>query len=70
MKNKNKNILITGVGGFIGAAVAREFYNKGFTVIGIDDLSSGRIQNVPAGIDFIKTDLSQKKILNIFQKNV
>ena len=68
MKNKNKNILITGVGGFIGAAVAREFYNKGFTVIGIDDLSSGRIQNVPAGIDFIKTDLSQKKNFKYFPK--
>ena len=39
MDNKKTNILITGVAGFIGAAVAKEIYTKNFTVTGIDNLN-------------------------------
>lgn len=51
-------ILITGVAGFIGSHVARRFLTEGYQVVGVDDLSGGKLENVPPGIDFIKGDLS------------
>jgi UDP-glucose 4-epimerase len=53
-----KKILITGVAGFIGSHVARRFLAEGYKVIGVDDLSGGKLENVPPCIDFIKGDLA------------
>ena len=53
-----KKILITGVAGFIGSHVARRFLAERYQVIGVDDLSGGKLENVPSGIDFIKGDLA------------
>jgi UDP-glucose 4-epimerase len=52
-------ILITGVAGFIGSYVATRFLQEGYSVVGVDDLSSGRIENVPAGVEFLQGDLAQ-----------
>ena len=49
-----EKLLITGVAGFIGSNVAKRFCNEGYHVVGIDDLSGGRIENIPEGIDFIQ----------------
>jgi len=57
-----KKLLITGVAGFIGSKVASRFISEGFDVFGIDDLSKGKIQNIPKGIDFKKANLSDEKI--------
>jgi UDP-glucose 4-epimerase len=51
-------ILITGVAGFIGSHVARRFLAEGFHVAGIDDLSGGKTENIPAGVEFLKGDLA------------
>jgi UDP-glucose 4-epimerase len=56
-------ILITGVAGFIGSHVASRFLAEGYSVVGVDDLSSGRMENVPAGLDFIKGDLAHMDII-------
>jgi UDP-glucose 4-epimerase len=40
--------VITGVAGFLGSAVARTLVSHGATVRGIDNLSSGRIENLQA----------------------
>lgn len=53
-----EKVLITGVAGFIGSYVAKRFIKEGYHVIGIDNLSSGKISNVPSNIDFLKLDLS------------
>lgn len=53
-------VLITGVAGFIGSHVAARFLKEGYDVVGVDDLSSGRIENVPQGIQFIEADLANK----------
>ncbi len=53
-----KKILITGVAGFIGSNVASRFLHEGYSVVGVDDLSSGNIDAVPVGIEFIKGDLA------------
>lgn len=54
-----EKILITGVAGFIGSHIAARFIREGYAVVGVDDLSSGRIENVPPGLDFIRGDLAQ-----------
>jgi len=51
-------VIVTGVGGFIGAHVARRFIAEGYAVTGVDDLSTGKRSNVPAGVDFIEADLA------------
>ena len=61
-------ILITGVAGFIGSKIAEKFINDGFEIIGVDDLSSGKIENIPKGLDFIKNDLSDSNILKSLPK--
>lgn len=53
-------VLITGVAGFIGSHVATRFLFEGYHVIGVDDLSSGKIENVPSGVEFIKANLADK----------
>ena len=59
-----ERILITGVAGFIGSCVASRFLDEGYSVVGVDDLSVGRIGNVPAGVEFIKGDLAETSALS------
>lgn len=47
-------VLITGVAGFIGSHVAEHCLKLGFEVTGLDDLSGGRADNVPPGVEFRK----------------
>lgn len=54
-----EKVLVTGVAGFIGSYVASRFLQEGFAVVGVDDLSSGRVENIPAGLEFIRGDLAQ-----------
>ena len=51
------NILITGVAGFLGSNIAKRFIQEGFKVIGVDNLSSGNLANVPEKVDFYNLDL-------------
>ena len=60
-----KNILITGVAGFIGSKVAECLIHQGFSITGIDNLKTGRIENVPEGVNFINGDCANSEI---FQK--
>jgi len=62
-------VLITGVAGFIGSHVAARFLKEGYEVIGVDDLSSGKLENVPQGIDFIKADLANKSSVENLPSN-
>ncbi len=55
---KNGRVLITGVAGFIGSQLADKFLREKFEVIGVDDLSTGKISNIPNGVHFTKLDLS------------
>jgi len=58
MKHK---VLITGVAGFIGSKIAYRFIEEGYQVVGVDDLSGGKIDNIPREVDFIQGDLAAKK---------
>lgn len=60
------NYLVTGAAGFIGAAVARKLKENGNDVITIDNLSTGFRQSVPNGVEFIRGDCQDAKIINKF----
>lgn len=53
-----EKILVTGVAGFIGSYVASRFLQEGYSVVGVDDLSSGRRENIPSGLEFVQGDLA------------
>lgn len=63
------NVLITGVAGFIGSKIASKFVNEGHKVIGIDNLSSGLMSNVPQGLKFIEFDLSNPAVIEILPQS-
>lgn len=60
-----RKVLITGVAGFIGSHLASRFIQEGYEVVGVDDLSSGRRENVPAGVQFIYGDLARASIIDL-----
>ena len=59
---KNK-ILITGVAGFIASHIANRFLAEGYSVVGVDDLSGGKISNIPNRVDFIQGDLADPQTI-------
>jgi UDP-glucose 4-epimerase len=67
MKIKKK-ILITGVAGFIGSSIAKRINKKNYQVLGIDNFSTGKIENIPKEVIFYKLDLSKKNCLKNFPK--
>lgn len=63
-----ERVLVTGVAGFIGSHVASRFLREGYSVVGVDDLSGGRLENVPAGVKFIEGDLAEKSTVSRIPK--
>ena len=49
--------LITGVAGFIGSALAARLLEDGHQVLGLDDLSTGKEEAIPAGVQFELGDM-------------
>ncbi len=52
-----ERVLVTGGAGFIGSHVAERYLAEGFAVTVLDDLSSGRRENVPSGAEFVEADV-------------
>jgi UDP-glucose 4-epimerase len=50
-------ILVTGGAGFIGSHVAQSYVDAGHEVLVLDNLSSGKKENVPAGARFVFGDI-------------
>ena len=65
-----KKILVTGVAGFIGSSVANRLINLGYNVVGVDDLSMGKIDNIPNGTAFIKFDLADASNIKQIPKDI
>ena len=58
----SRRVLITGGAGFVGSHVARTHIARGDRVWVIDDLSSGRPANVPAGAELVETDITDPRV--------
>lgn len=52
-----KHALVTGGAGFIGSHVAEALIAEGWRVTVLDDLSSGKREQVPAGAEFVQADI-------------
>ncbi len=61
-------ILITGGAGFIGSNIADMLLENGHSVAIIDNLSTGRRQNIPDGASFYEADIRDKSVSDIFSK--
>ena len=57
-------ILVTGGAGFIGSHVAERLLELGHQVVVLDDLSTGRSENIPAGARFVKGDITDKVLVS------
>ncbi len=56
--------LVSGVAGFIGSHVAAELCRQGKTVVGLDDLSGGFQENVPADVRFVEGSVNDAGLIS------
>lgn len=62
MPHESRKVLVTGGAGFIGSHVADAHLDRGDRVWIVDDLSSGRLDNVPAGAEFHRLDIAGERV--------
>lgn len=65
-------VLITGIAGFIGSAIAHECVARGYEVRGIDNLCAGNIDNIAdiEEIEFYKGSLADRRLLRELCRDV
>jgi len=68
-----KNILITGCAGFIGRKLTIHLLKKKYRIFGIDDLSTGNLENLicnKKNFIFIRGDCNNKNVLSKINDNI
>jgi len=58
MNAEPRRVLVTGGAGFIGSHVAEAYLNRGDRVWVLDDLSSGKRENLARGVELVVADIS------------
>lgn len=56
-------VLVTGGAGFIGSHVSEELVNRGYSVVVLDDLSGGFVDNVVPGADFVEGSINDVSLV-------
>lgn len=57
-----RNIIVTGGAGFIGSHLAKLLVSQGHKVSVIDDLSNGKVENIPQGATLYTMDICSPKL--------
>lgn len=66
-----KRALVTGGAGFIGSHLSERLAKEKVEVVIIDNLSTGRISNIPSGTEFVKGDILDFNLLqSIFKDKI
>jgi UDP-glucose 4-epimerase len=68
MKRSKRRVLVTGGAGFIGSHIADAYLASGSEVWIVDDLSSGRRENIPPDAEFVELDIRDAEIRNLFRE--
>jgi UDP-glucose 4-epimerase len=68
MNTEPRRVLVTGGAGFIGSHVADACLVRGDAVWVLDDLSSGRRENLPAEAAFVEMDVADPAVRELFRE--
>jgi UDP-glucose 4-epimerase len=63
-----QKILVTGGAGFIGSHIAEAHVRRGDEVVILDDLSTGRRENVPDGAELVVADIREPAAAELIRK--
>ena len=64
---RGRKVLVTGGCGFIGSHIVDKLVNSGAKVVVLDDLSSGKIENIAHNLDkieFVQADIRDSRVLD------
>lgn len=61
-------VLVTGGAGFIGSHVVDALIKQGYQVVVVDNLSTGRLENVNPAATFYQVDICNSELEKIFEK--
>lgn len=68
-RDRPRRVLVTGGAGFIGSHVAEGYLARGDEVWILDDLSSGRESNVPDGANFVRMEIQDPGVRELFEEH-
>ncbi len=63
------NILITGGAGFIGSSIADAYKALGHEIVIVDNLTTGRMENVPEGAAFYRMDIRDDGFADVVREH-
>jgi UDP-glucose 4-epimerase len=71
IKKSPEKVLVTGGAGFIGSHIVDELIENEYDVIIVDDLSSGKLENINKNADYYHCDIVSKNILrDVFEETL
>ena len=56
-------VVVTGAAGFVGAALSRRLIADGVQIIGVDNLSTSKLENLDSELEFIEGDVADPQAL-------
>src|SRR6185503_11439140 len=68
MSDGPRRVLVTGGAGFIGSHVADAYIARGDQVWVLDNLSSGRRENIPKAARFVEMDVADPGVRDLFRE--